>query len=315
MTVPDLQMFIYGQDTNWHDVQPDFEKALITEYWAQTMPPDNVMDWMVTFADCSIVYYRWVQVNPCSGQPVSSPGGNPGPPGPPGASGPPGPQGPIGPPGPAGAGPINPRGNWTASTSYNVDDLVTYQNASYVCTTANSDATFTPTHWMLSAGQGPAGPIGQTGATGPAGPTGPQGNIGATGPQGPQGAIGPTGPQGPVGPSGGLNLVGVNVPGGPPFNSGQYKVQFGTAVLNTDSTASAVLTFPTPFPTGCLGVVCQNADNAAANSLIIGMKQPPGLNSVTLTFAVAGVSAGYAQYYIQPCLNQNVRITWYAIGW
>ena len=88
MSVPDLQMFIYGVDSEWHEVQPDFEKALITQYWADIMPPDNTVDWMVTFADCSIVYYRWVQVNPCSGQPTGSPpGGNPGPPGPPGPPG------------------------------------------------------------------------------------------------------------------------------------------------------------------------------------------------------------------------------------
>jgi hypothetical protein len=316
MTIPDLQMFIYGVDTDWHDVQPDFEKALITEYWAQTMPPDNVMDWMVTFADCSVVYYRWVQVNPCSGQVMSNPGGNPGPPGPPG---PPGATGAQGPPGPAGVGVLNLKGNWTASTAYAVDDTVTYQGSSYVCNTAHtSTATFDPTKWQLLAQAGAAGATGPTGATGPAGvagPTGATGTTGATGAQGPAGTTGATGPAGatgPQGPSGGLTLTGVTT--GPGVGSGQYKVQMGSSVITSDGNGDGVLTFPTPFPTGVIGVIANNGDNQAIPDMVVSTKLLTNSNA-TLSFIRAGAAAGYGQVYMEAVVNSNLRITWVAIGW
>ncbi|MBK8425943.1 MAG: collagen-like protein [Lewinellaceae bacterium] len=52
------------------------------------------------------------------------------------------------------------------------------------------------TNWVPTTAtgpQGPAGPIGLTGATGPQGPAGPTGQTGATGPQGATGPIGLTG--------------------------------------------------------------------------------------------------------------------------
>lgn len=39
---------------------------------------------------------------------------------------------------------FNPRGSWVASTSYLVDDIVTYKNKYYVCKVANSSATVPP---------------------------------------------------------------------------------------------------------------------------------------------------------------------------
>jgi len=63
--------------------------------------------------------------------------------------------------------------------------------------------------------QGPAGSTGQTGATGPQGPAGATGLTGATGPQGPQGATGPQGPAGPIG------LTGATGPQGPVGSTGQ----------------------------------------------------------------------------------------------
>lgn len=321
MTVPDLQMFIYGVDSEWHEVQPDFEKALITEYWAGIMPPDNVVDWMVTFQDCSIVYYRWVQVNPCSGQVVTGPSGNPGPPGPPG---PPGLTGPQGPPGAAG-GAFNLRGAWAPSTAYAVNDMVTYQGTSYVATTAfTSGPTFTPANWQVVAAAGAAGATGPTGATGPPGAQGNPGPTGATGAQGPVGNTGPAGAQGPQGPQGpigpGIPTIGVDNSrqGSPPIGSGLYRTQMGDSILTTDTNGMARLTFPTPFATGCLGVVITGGDSVADPGLWAVVHRPGNLLNpayVDITFYKAGASAGFGQAYVQGAYSENVRFTWIATGW
>ena len=82
------------------------------------------------------------------------------------------------------------KGNWAASTKYNVLDCVyvAANKTSYVCKTAHtSGSSFSATNWTVLAAQG------NTGATGPQGPQGPQGATGATGSQGPKGNTGPTG--------------------------------------------------------------------------------------------------------------------------
>ena len=79
------------------------------------------------------------------------------------------------------------KGNWAASTKYNVLDCVyvAANKTSYVCKTAHTSGTsFSATNWTVLAAQG------NTGATGP---QGPKGDTGATGPQGPKGATGATG--------------------------------------------------------------------------------------------------------------------------
>lgn len=82
------------------------------------------------------------------------------------------------------------KGNWAASTKYNVLDCVyvAANKTSYVCKTAHtSGSSFSATNWTVLAAQG------NTGATGPQGPQGPRGATGATGSQGPKGNTGPTG--------------------------------------------------------------------------------------------------------------------------
>jgi len=154
--------------------------------------------------------------------------------GPTGAQGPAGATGPIGPTGPAGAtgatGPAGANGSgfnfryaFNSSSSYAVNDVVTYNGSTYVAIAANQGPNnYTPdvdiTAWSLMAAQGaagpaggpqgpagtqgPQGPAGPTGATGPAGPQGPAGSQGPSGPQGAAGATGAAGPQGTVGPAG-----------------------------------------------------------------------------------------------------------------
>lgn len=136
-----------------------------------------------------------------------------------GGSGETGPQGPEGPQGPAGPGVINWLGDWDSGTSYVVNDAVSHNGNSYICTTDNSNDAPPSANWDTLAEKGdtgatgPTGPQGDTGpqgATGPTGPTGPEGPEGPTGPQGPTGAQGPTGPTGATGPQGekGLNWQG-----------------------------------------------------------------------------------------------------------
>jgi len=135
----------------------------------------------------------------------------PGPQGPQGATGATGAQGPQGNPGATGAqgpagstGPQGPpgitwQGTWSSTTSYAVNDGVTYAGSSYRATVAipaNAQTPVVDSRWGLVAS---AGTPGATGATGPQGPTGA---TGSQGPQGIQGNTGATGPQGATGPAG-----------------------------------------------------------------------------------------------------------------
>ena len=144
-----------------------------------------------------------------------------------GATGPQGPQGPAGTNGVNGTNGTNGTGfNFTGTfsntTSYNVNDVATYNGSSYVATVANqggSTPDINTADWALMAQQGAAGPAGGQGPQGPqgnTGPTGPQGPTGNTGQQGPQGVIGPQGPPGSAGT--GFNFRG-------PFdNSASYAI-------------------------------------------------------------------------------------------
>ena len=75
---------------------------------------------------------------------------------------------------------ITPRGNWSSSTSYVVNDLVYHasSNASYVATQNGSNKTpsSSSSYWTVVAQDGNDGTNGATGATGPQGPAGPSGS-------------------------------------------------------------------------------------------------------------------------------------------
>jgi hypothetical protein len=165
--------------------------------------------------------------------------------GPQGATGPAGPQGPIGSTGNTGAmGPIGPmgltgpqgaqgpagpqgsglifQGAYSSATEYQIDNVVLYNNSSYIALAANQavEPDLNPAEWSLMAAQGAAGaagtpgPAGAAGAPGPAGSQGPQGQMGATGAtgaQGPAGATGASGPAGPIGPAGPQGPAGSGV--------------------------------------------------------------------------------------------------------
>lgn len=129
-----------------------------------------------------------------------------------GAQGPAGPvgatgaQGPAGATGATGAPGINYRGTWSSSSTYSINDAVSYNGSSYIALTSNSNVspTSNPSIWAVLAQQG------ATGATGATGPTGATGATGATGPAGPAGPTGPTGPAGPAGTGSSLTVLDAN---------------------------------------------------------------------------------------------------------
>ncbi|MHB9139403.1 MAG: hypothetical protein ACYC4Q_08370, partial [Victivallaceae bacterium] len=124
--------------------------------------------------------------------------------GPTGDEGPAGPTGSQGETGPTGANGIGyaPQGAWSSTTTYALNDSVTYQGSLYASLQAanlNYAPSANPAWWIKVVSKGPTG---ATGAQGPAGSTG------ATGPQGPQGETGATGPAGADGADGIITASG-----------------------------------------------------------------------------------------------------------
>ena len=126
----------------------------------------------------------------------------------------------TGPQGVAG-GSLDWQGEWVTATSYVVNDGVSHNGSSYVCTgNHTSDGDTEPgvgvdweTVWGLIAERGATGYTGYTGYTGAAstvtGPTGYTGYTGYTGPQGAASTVtGPTGYTGYTGPTGYTGYTG-----------------------------------------------------------------------------------------------------------
>ena len=137
-------------------------------------------------------------VGPAGPAGPAGPTGAAGPAGPTGPTGPSGAQGPVGPQGPTGAQGMTWKGAWSSTTTYNLNDSVSFQDSSFISIVPHNlgNLPVTPGYWNLLAREGQNGPAGPTGAQGPSGPAGPQGS------QGPAGPTGATGAQGPVGPAG-----------------------------------------------------------------------------------------------------------------
>jgi hypothetical protein len=185
------------------------------------------------------------------------PAGVTGPAGPAGSMGPVGPVGPTGPAGETGpAGPIgiNNRGNWAASTSYNVNDAVTDQGQYWLATAANAGvepSAAGQASWQLIAAQG---------STGPAGPAGP------AGPQGPQGPPGTPGGGTITGVAAGTGLAGGGTTGTVALSVDGTKVPFlatANTFINTQTINAGGLFSPAMSVTGAGGA---NGIQAFANS-------------------------------------------------
>ncbi len=131
------------------------------------------------------------------------PQGPAGPTGPTGATGAQGPMGLTGATGPAGAtgatGPQGLQGNsggsttwlgaWSSSTTYVLDDAISFEGSSYIAVATSTNVIPGNTdYWQLLAQVGAQGPTGPQGTTGATGATGPQGVAGATGATGAAGS-------------------------------------------------------------------------------------------------------------------------------
>jgi N-acetylneuraminic acid mutarotase len=148
--------------------------------------------------------------------------------------------GPAGPAGTNGTG-FNFRNAFDNSASYAVNDVVTFQGASYVATTANQGPNNpTPDQnssaWSVMAAQGAAGAAGAQGPSGSAGPGGPPGPVG---PMGPMGPIGPM----PIGAA--LTTTSNNFSGSQTVNGNVILggsgagVQFADGTLQTTAASSS----------------------------------------------------------------------------
>jgi hypothetical protein len=99
-----------------------------------------------------------------------------------GSQGPQGVEGPAGPPGPVGPAGLEWQGQWDTDSSYQVDDAVGFNGASWFCVSAvtgtgNPNPEVDTTSWALLAAQGAQGPQGVQGPTGPQGPAGVAGVL------------------------------------------------------------------------------------------------------------------------------------------
>jgi hypothetical protein len=209
----------------------------------------------------------------------AGPAGATGPQGPQGATGSTGPTGPTGPQGPAGAKGtgFNFRNAFNNSSSYAVNDVVTYNGASYLAITASSGPSNptpdqNPSAWSVMAAQGAQGAAGPQGATGPMGPQGATGATGATGAQGPQGPQGATGATGPAGPKGATGATGATGPAGP---QGAQGPAGPTGSTGTQGPAGAQ---GPQGPQGPAGVIAAPFDYNFG--LGTGFKANPGVNEV-----------------------------------
>ena len=174
-------------------------------------------------------------------QGVQGPQGETGPTGPQGATGLKGDIGATGNPGADGLG-FTFKGEWNASDSYVLNDVVSYQGTSFAALMAIASPTppdQSPASWGLIAKKGDTG---AAGAQGPIGPVGPQGPVGGAGPQGLQGVPGTNG-------TNGANGTGVTVVGEP---AGVHCANGGSAVTDGTGHVSYVCD-GAPGPKGATG--------------------------------------------------------------
>lgn len=102
------------------------------------------------------------------------------------------------------------RGSWATSTAYSIDDAVSNNGSSYICTSAHTSGASTEpgvgvnwtTVWALMAAKGDTGVAGAAGAKGDTGTTGAKGDTGSTGAKGDTGTAGAKGDTGTAGSNG-----------------------------------------------------------------------------------------------------------------
>lgn len=142
---------------------------------------------------------------------------------------------------------VETQGAWSASVTYGIDDLVTYDGSSWLALRSSKGSTpgLNAADWEVFAARGeigPAGPVGQKGPPGPEGPAGPQGPRGEAGSSGGPGATGPVGPAGDAGPPGPRGIT----PKGPWSVAEAYAIDDVVTHQGSAWRASAINTAKTP---------------------------------------------------------------------
>ena len=257
--------------------------------------------------------------------PAGSPGST-GPAGPAGSTGSIGPAGPVGPSGPAGStgsigpagplGPVGPTGSagpqgtpgtngtsfnftglFNAATSYNPNDVATWNGSTYVATVANQGGS-TPdqntANWALMAEAGSPGSAGPAGSIGPAGPAG---STGLTGPTGPTGPAGPTGPTGPAGAGLTPTLVVVPFSATPVFDASQGNA---LQITLTGNVTSSTFVNATAGQTVQI-IVCQDSTGGHAFSPPANVQwSPVGTTTPSYCAAESFVYNGASAFFLGP---------------
>ena len=191
----------------------------------------------------------------------AGPTGATGPAGVAGVAGPQGPQGVVGPIGPAGAVGVTYRGQWGASATYHVNDVVSFNGVTYLATTQSvgSEPDISPSVWAVLAENGSAGATGPAGAaatvsvgmvaTGAAGTQASVTNVG-TGSAAVLNFTIPQGAAGTNGTGGGSGGETSGIPFASIFHSVSFNLLFHSVNSAVDATteSDAVLTW---VPAGC----------------------------------------------------------------
>jgi hypothetical protein len=117
----------------------------------------------------------------------------------------------------------------------------------------------------------------------------------------------------------GVNLFGVGgqVPGNPtpPASGNGFLMQAGSATITTDANGYARITWPVPFPNGCLTAMCQNGNEQFWGAMSLGAASTSwGASPINKTYGVwwptqniGGVNKNYP--------NKTIRLNYIAIGW
>jgi hypothetical protein len=215
----------------------------------------------------------------------------------PGATGASGPAGPAGTPGAVG---VTYRAVWVAATAYHVNDVVTFNGATYLAETTSlgSEPDLAPGQWALLAQNG------STGATGPSGSAATV-NIGTvtTGAAGSQASVTNSGtpeaavlnftiPQGAAGAAGGGGGGGTS---GIPFASLYHSVSFNSSYYSVNSATSSssetdsVLTW---VPAGCTATELA-VFSRQSNTITVTLRQgqPGSLANTALTCSAGSGAA------------------------
>ena len=145
---------------------------------------------------------------------------------------------------------VNPRGEWSATAAYAVDDVVTNQGSSWraLAPTTGKLPTLATPEWerfVAKGDTGQAGPAGPQGAAGAQGPAGPKGDTGSTGAAGPAGATGPAGPKGSTGATGPAGPQGPEGPGARPpmWLYGQFHSALDSTMADSGQLANSPLLY------------------------------------------------------------------------